>query len=356
MIFTSGSTGRPKGVMVEHTAIVNRLEWMQNTYTLKPGDRVLHKTPAGFDVSVWELFWPLAEGVPLVIARPEGHKDPDYLATLIREQRVTVTHFVPSMLAAFVSETDLSSLPSLRLVVCSGEALPGDLVNRFHTSAAHHTIALHNLYGPTEAAVDVTAAPCPPTTTHTPSVPIGTPVWNTQTHILDTHLRPTPIGVPGELYLAGHQLARGYTQRPDLTAERFTANPYGPPGTRMYRTGDLARWRPDGTIDYLGRTDHQVKLRGLRIELGEIEAVLTNHPHIAHAIALIHHDHTHTPRLIAYTIPTPGHTLDPTTLRHHTAQHLPDYMVPTTLIELDTLPTTPNGKLDRTALPTPPTP
>ncbi|MFD7576702.1 amino acid adenylation domain-containing protein, partial [Streptomyces sp. NPDC059810] len=227
VIFTSGSTGRPKGVMVEHRAIVNRLQWMQHAYSLDGTDRVLQKTPTSFDVSVWELFWPLAQGVPLVIARPEGHKDPEYLAELIREQHVTVLHFVPSMLAAFVAEVEVSSCPSLRVVVCSGEALPGDLVARFHESAGGRTVALENLYGPTEAAVDVTAASCHPDTSTGVSASIGSPVWNTRVHVLDAHLRPVPVGVPGELYLAGIQLARGYLSRPDLTAERFLADPHG---------------------------------------------------------------------------------------------------------------------------------
>ncbi|TXS22943.1 amino acid adenylation domain-containing protein, partial [Streptomyces sp. adm13(2018)] len=223
VIFTSGSTGRPKGVMVEHRAIVNRLQWMQHAYLLGGTDRVLQKTPTGFDVSVWELFWPLTQGVPLVIARPEGHKDPEYLAELIRQQRVTVLHFVPSMLQAFLDGVDAATCPSLRLVVCSGEALPADLVTRFHASAGDLTIALENLYGPTEAAVDVTAATCLPGEATGVSASIGSPVWNTRVHVLDDRLRPAPVGVPGELYLAGVQLARGYLSRPDLTAERFVA-------------------------------------------------------------------------------------------------------------------------------------
>ncbi|MEU2080240.1 AMP-binding protein, partial [Streptomyces sp. NPDC013489] len=203
VIFTSGSTGRPKGVMVEHRAIVNRLEWMQHAYGLTRTDRVLQKTPTSFDVSVWELFWPLAQGTPLVVARPEGHKDPEYLAELIREQHVTVLHFVPSMLAAFLDGVDVVSCPSLRVVVCSGEALPADLVSRFHASAGGRTVALENLYGPTEAAVDVTAATCLPGEAKGASASIGSPVWNTRVHVLDAHLRPVPVGVPGELYLAG---------------------------------------------------------------------------------------------------------------------------------------------------------
>ncbi|MFJ6632533.1 amino acid adenylation domain-containing protein [Streptomyces sp. NPDC091376] len=357
VIFTSGSTGRPKGVMVEHAAIVNRLQWMQAAYHLTTHDRVLQKTPTSFDVSVWELFWPLTQGTPLVIARPEGHKDPTYLADLIRQQHITVLHFVPSMLTAFLSDTHLTTCPTLRLVISSGEALPTDLVHRFHTSTRDTAITLENLYGPTEAAVDVTAATCPPQSPvdNATSAPIGSPIWNTQTYILDTHLRPVPIGVPGELYLAGTQLARGYLNQPALTAERFTANPYGPPGTRIYRTGDLAQWRPDGQLHYLGRTDHQIKLRGLRIELGEIETVLTTHPHITHAIAHVREDRPGIQQLTAYIVPTPGTTPNHNDIHTHAATHLPHYMIPTTIIQLTQLPTTPNGKLDRHALPAPPT-
>ncbi|MFD4688741.1 AMP-binding protein, partial [Streptomyces sp. NPDC058204] len=215
VLFTSGSTGRPKGVLIEHAAIVNRLRWMQDTYTLTADDRVLQKTPVTFDVSVWELFWPLATGTPLVVARPDGHKDPRYLADLVREQAVSVCHFVPSMLAAFLADTDLTTCPTLRLVVCSGEALPSELATRFHTSAGHapgaERIALENLYGPTEAAVDVTRAPAlADQDAEAVSVPIGAPVWNTHVYVLDARLRPVPVGIPGELYLAGTQLARGY--------------------------------------------------------------------------------------------------------------------------------------------------
>ncbi|MFD9647092.1 amino acid adenylation domain-containing protein, partial [Streptomyces sp. NPDC059082] len=298
VLFTSGSTGRPKGVVVEHEAIVNRLQWMQGAYGLTPADRVLQKTPTTFDVSVWELFWPLAQGVPLVVARPDGHKDPEYLAEVIRARRVSVLHFVPSMLAAFVAEAEVADCPSLRLVVCSGEALPTDLVDRFHASAGSRPVALENLYGPTEAAVDVTAATARPGAT-TASASIGSPVWNTRVHVLDARLRPVPVGVPGELHLAGVQLARGYLGRPDLTADRFVADPYGPAGTRMYRTGDLVVRHPDGRLQYLGRTDDQVKLRGLRIELGEIDAVLSGAPGVDRAVTVVREDRPGVRRLVA---------------------------------------------------------
>ncbi|WP_190126633.1 non-ribosomal peptide synthetase, partial [Streptomyces inusitatus] len=354
VIFTSGSTGRPKGVMVEHAAIVNRLKWMQGAYGLTPADRVLHKTPAGFDVSVWELFWPLTEGAPLVIARPDGHRDPEYLASLIREERVSVLHFVPSMLEAFVGEVEVASCPGLRLVVCSGEALPGDLVARFHASAGANAVALENLYGPTEAAVDVTAASCRAGDGAAGSVSIGGPVWNTRVYVLDGALRPVPVGVAGELYLAGAQLARGYTARPGLTAERFTADPHGGPGARMYRTGDLARWRADGGLDYLGRADDQVKLRGFRIELGEIEAVLASADGVARAVVVVREDVPGVRQLVAYAVPAAGAgAFDAGALRAHAAERLPDYMIPSVFLELAEVPLSPNGKLDRRALPAP---
>ncbi|MEU5400375.1 amino acid adenylation domain-containing protein, partial [Streptomyces sp. NPDC005963] len=355
VIFTSGSTGRPKGVLVSQGAIVNRLRWMQGAYGLTAHDRVLHKTPASFDVSVWELFWPLAEGHPLVIARPDGHKDPEYLAALIREQQISVLHFVPSMLQAFLGEMEVSSCPSLRLVVCSGEALPGDLVARFHESAGRGTVTLENLYGPTEAAVDVTAFSCPPgsSAADAASAPIGSPVWNTRVYVLDAGLRPVAPGVAGELYLAGAQLARGYVARAALTSERFVADPFGAPGSRMYRSGDLARWRHDGQLEYLGRADDQVKLRGFRIELGEIEAVLADAPEVAHAVVVVREDLPGVRRLVAYAVPVAGAAVDLDGLRLRAARRLPEYMVPSVFLSLDALPTTVNGKLDRRALPAP---
>ncbi|WP_327260474.1 amino acid adenylation domain-containing protein [Streptomyces sp. NBC_01232] len=356
VIFTSGSTGMPKGVLVEHEAIVNRLRWMQDAYGLDSTDRVLQKTPASFDVSVWEFFWPLAEGVPLVIASPDGHKDPLYLADLIREQRVSVLHFVPSMLAAFLGDAEITDCPSLRLIVCSGEALPGELVGRFHASAPGGAARLVNLYGPTEAAVDVTAADCPSTGTGSASVSIGSPVWNTRVYVLDARLRPVPVGVPGELYLAGVQLARGYLGRPALTGERFVADPYGTPGARMYRTCDLVRWSRDARLEYLGRTDDQVKLRGFRIELGEIQAVLGSSPDIARAAVIVREDQPGVQRLVAYAVPAPGVTIDPAALRTLAAARLPEYMVPAVVVPLAVLPTTANGKLDRRALPAPAAP
>ncbi|GDY63043.1 hypothetical protein SAV14893_024360 [Streptomyces avermitilis] len=258
VIYTSGSTGRPKGVVVPHAGIVNRLHWMQHEYRLTGDDRVLQKTPSGFDVSVWEFFWPLITGATLVVAEPGGHKDPAYLAELIRGERITTVHFVPSMLQVFLDEPAAALCTGLRRVVCSGEALPVELADRF--TASLPGVPLHNLYGPTEASVDVTYWEYTPEPGAT-SVPIGRPVWNTRLYVLDAALRPAAVGETGELYLAGVQLALGYLNRPGLTAERFVADPYGPPGSRMYRTGDLARRRPDGALDYVGRADHQVKIR-----------------------------------------------------------------------------------------------
>ncbi len=353
VIYTSGSTGLPKGVVVPHRGVVNRIAWMQGRYGLTADDRVLQKTPAGFDVSVWEFFWPLTEGAVLVVARPGGHKDPAYLADVIRTEHVTTAHFVPSMLQTFLAEPAAAGCTSLRRVVCSGEALPAPLRDRFFTVL---DARLHNLYGPTEASVDVTSWECG-AKEDTSSVPIGRPVWNTMTYVLDEALRPVAPGVPGDLYLAGVQLAHGYLGRPGLTAERFVADPHGAAGTRMYRTGDLARWRDDGVLEFLGRTDDQVKLRGFRVEPGEIESALAAHPQVAAARVVLRHDREDDPRLVAYAVPGPD-GVPPGTfeLRRHTAALLPDYMVPSAFVILEELPLTANGKLDRAALPAPETP
>ncbi|MFI9814178.1 non-ribosomal peptide synthetase [Saccharothrix variisporea] len=327
VIYTSGSTGRPKGVVVEHRAIVNRLLWMQAEYGLTSEDRVLQKTPSSFDVSVWEFFWPLVTGATLVVAKPEGHKDPVYLAELIGRERVTTVHFVPSMLRAFVESG--ARPESLRRVICSGEALPADIAH-----ALPHT---HNLYGPTEAAVDVTHWPVSEGTSHT--VPIGRPVWNTQLYVLDRALRPVPPGVAGELYLGGVQLARGYLNRPGLTASRFVASPFQP-GERLYRTGDLVR-RTGDALEYLGRTDDQVKLRGFRIELGEVEAAVSALDGVRQAAVVVRDD-----RLVAYVV---GRT----DVTEELARTLPEHMVPAAVVALPELPLTPSGKLDRKALPAP---
>ncbi|TMR92803.1 non-ribosomal peptide synthetase [Nonomuraea basaltis] len=321
VIFTSGSTGRPKGVGVSHRAIVNRLRWMQDTFQLTPEDRVLHKTPTTFDVSVWELFWPLITGATMVIARPGGHRDTAYLRDLIKTEDITTAHFVPSMLQAFLEEEDIQPPPR---IICSGEALPPGL----------DLPGLHNLYGPTEAAVDVSWHPCQPGET---VVPIGRPIHNTTLHVLDRHLREVPVGTPGELYIGGVQLARGYLGKPALTAERFLP---APNGQRLYKTGDLARWLPTAELEYLGRTDHQVKIRGMRVEPGEVEAALRAQPGVRDA-AVTAYEHS----LVGYIV---GDVPD---LR----DILPDHMIPRRWVHLDALPLTRSGKLDRAALPPPET-
>ncbi|GGC77018.1 non-ribosomal peptide synthase/polyketide synthase [Hoyosella rhizosphaerae] len=352
IIYTSGSTGRPKGVAVSHRAIVNRLLWMQDEYQLTPADVVLQKTPFTFDVSVWEFFWPLQIGSKLVIALPDGHRDPAYLAELIARERVSVLHFVPSMLAVFVAAAAESgwrdSISTLRLVFASGEALAP---NTAASLAALSDTELHNLYGPTEAAVDVTYHQY--TADDTVTVPIGAPVWNTQVYVLDNRLSPVPIGVHGELYLAGIQLARGYVGRPDLSADRFVANPYGEPGERMYRTGDLVRWRKNGEIEYIGRTDFQVKLRGLRIELGEIEAVLQTADNVDQSVVVLHHDAAAGDQLVGYVTAQAGTSVSVEGIKKYAAGKLPEYMVPRVIMALDEFPLNINGKLDRKALPTP---
>ncbi len=297
LIYTSGSTGTPKGVGVPHAGLVNRLLWMQEAYALTPDDRVLQKTPFGFDVSVWEFLWPLMTGAVLVVALPGDHQDPARLAKLVQRHGITTLHFVPSMLQAFIDHGALPTCTSLRRVIASGEALPTELARRFRQQSP---ALLHNLYGPTEASIDVTAWTCIEAPDAT--VPIGRPIANTRVYVLDDEMQPVPVGVAGELYIGGAQLARAYHRRPDLTAERFVPDAFGRPGDRLYRSGDLARWRGDGVIEYLGRVDHQVKLHGQRIELGEIEATLQSHPGIREALVAVREDTPGDRRLVAYVV------------------------------------------------------
>ncbi|MFJ5033069.1 amino acid adenylation domain-containing protein [Streptomyces sp. NPDC088560] len=347
VIFTSGSTGRPKGVMNVHAALRNRLLWMQEAYGLDATDRVLQKTPFSFDVSVWEFFWPLMTGAALVMARPEGHRDSAYLADTIAAERITTIHFVPSMLQLFLTEPPARSA-GLRRVFCSGEELPRDLQDRFLDL---HGAELHNLYGPTEAAIDVTAWHCRPQADTRP-VPIGRPIANIRMYVLDRHGRPVPAGVPGELCIGGRGLARGYLNRPELTAERFTDDPFVP-GARIYRTGDLARHRADGALEFLGRLDHQVKLRGQRLELGEIEAVLTRHPEVREAVVVAREHAPGDVRLAAYVTAAGAAAPGAGDLAAQLREQLPEYMVPASFTVLDALPLTPSGKTDRKALPEP---
>ncbi|HTA05215.1 MAG TPA: amino acid adenylation domain-containing protein, partial [Solirubrobacteraceae bacterium] len=339
VIYTSGSTGVPKGVMNTHQGLCNRLVWMQAAYGLAPADGVLQKTPFSFDVSVWEFFWTLLYGARLVIAKPEGHKDADYLSDLIDAEGVTTVHFVPSMLQHFVP-TDGSArrCPSLRRVFCSGEALPYELQQRF---LDHFDAGLHNLYGPTEAAIDVTYWACR-RGDERHIVPIGRPIANTQIYILDAHGEPAPLGVAGEIHIGGAGVARGYLNRPELTAKRFLRNPFvSDAGARMYRTGDLGRWLPDGSIEYLGRNDFQVKIRGFRIELGEIEARLAACAGVREAVVLAREDQPGDKRLVAYVVPNAGQALEPASLRTQLAQGLAEYMIPSAFVSLETFPLTP---------------
>jgi len=350
-IFTSGSTGKPKGVPNVHEAIVNRLLWMQDMKLLTEADRVLQKTPFSFDVSVWEFFWPLVNGAALVMARPGGHRDPAYLVNVIAEQKITTLHFVPSMLSIFLEAGDLKRCGSVRQVFCSGEALPFELQQRFFERM---NAELHNLYGPTEAAVEVTYWRCK-RDSERPIVPIGHTVKNTQLYVLDPNLEPTPIGVPGELHIGGVQLARGYLNRPELTAEKFIPDPFSDvAGARLYKTGDLSRFLPDGSIEYLGRTDFQVKLRGLRIELGEIESVLGGCDAIVQAVVVVREDRPGDKRLVAYLTMSPGLEPDDPALRRELKARLPEYMVPSRFVLLEKFPMTTSGKVDRKALPVPP--
>jgi L-arginine---[L-arginyl-carrier protein] ligase len=380
LIFTSGTTGRPKGVLVSHQAIVNRILWMQHQYPLTASDCILQKTPCSFDVSVWEFFWSFITGARLVMAAVDIHKDPQALATCIEHFGVTTLHFVPSMLALFCATHESPDpadrrCPGLRQVFCSGEALSKNQARHFAEIFSAH---LHNLYGPTEAAVDVSWHPAFGRTldheinNHSTGVPIGLPVWNTQLRILDQYLRQVAPGCTGELYLSGKQLALGYQGRADLSASRFVADPYGQDGDRMYRTGDLACWLADGTVAYLGRADDQIKIRGQRVEPGEIESCLRQQPEVAEAVVQavslgIDHNNMDNRQLLCWLIATDsirqqwqdsGNSHERSSalgqqLRERLAQNLPAHMVPVAVIWLQHLPLSPNGKLDRKALPLP---
>ena len=350
VIYTSGSTGKPKGVINHQAGICNRLLWMQQAFQLSGNDAVLQKTPYSFDVSVWEFLWPLMTGARLVLAKAEGHKDPVYLNHLIAEENITVIHFVPSMLQLFLDVLEGEQhCCSLRYVICSGEALNSELVKSYYNRL---NAPLHNLYGPTEAAIDVTHWSC---SQNTPigNVPIGVPIANTYIRLLDAQLRLVPIGIAGELHIGGVQLARGYLNRSELTAERFIKDPYNEDSdARLYRTGDLARYLPNGNIEYLGRMDFQVKLRGFRIELGEIESVLRQHVAVKDAVVTLREDRPGDQRLAAYIILS-NSSVSTLELMNMLKAKLPEYMVPADIVFLETLPLTSNGKIDRKSLPAP---
>lgn len=363
VIYTSGSTGRPKGVMVEHRSVVNRLAWMQRRYPIGDADVLLQKTPSSFDVSVWELFWWAAEGARVALLPAGAEREPQEILRTIAEQRVTVVHFVPSMLGPFLDllESDsalVDGLGNLRFVFCSGEALPPRLAARFHrvfAAAGASAPQLVNLYGPTEATVDVSyfdVAPGPAKGTGSPvnRVPIGRPIDNMRLYVLGRDNHPQPVGVPGELCIAGVGLARGYLDRPELTREKFVPDPFRP-GERMYRTGDLARWLADGTVEYLGRIDEQVKIRGHRVELGEVQSRLVTCPGVRDAVIAVRTSPARGAHLVGYYVA--DEVADPAQLRAHLATALPEFMIPAYFVRLDRIPVTPNGKADRRALPAP---
>jgi amino acid adenylation domain-containing protein len=357
LVYTSGSTGRPKGVMVSHRAIRNHTLWLQDAFPLGPADRLLHKTPMGFDPSITEFFAPLVAGARLVLARHDGHQDPAYLVDTIIERRITALQVVPTLLGMLVEQPRLAECRTLRLVLSGGEALPLDLVDRLHSRLP---VEIHNLYGPTEAAIDAT---CQPRVGRAAAgiAPIGRPIANATAHILDRDMRPVADGEPGELFLGGLLLARGYQGRAGQTAERFLPNPFAatatPPELRLYRTGDVARRLPGGALELLGRTDQQIKVRGVRIEPGEIEAALREHPAVREAVAVAL-DQPAGQRLVAYVGAGPdageraGRELG-RRLRGRLSDRLPTHLVPTTIVVLDALPRTPGGKLDRLGLPIP---
>ena len=354
VIYTSGSTGTPKGVMIEHRSLVNRLHWMQRAYPIGADDVILQKTPYSFDVSVWELFWWALHGARVCMLAPGGERNPLAIVEAVRRHRVTVMHFVPSMLNAFLHHLDarpaaVEGLVSLRRVFASGEALMPGHVRRFNELWGSRTgTRLTNLYGPTEATVDVSYFDCP-IRGEIESVPIGRPIDNTRLYVIKDGAQAA-IGEIGELCIAGVGLARGYLNKPALTAEKFTDNPVNP-GERIYRTGDLARWRPDGNVEYLGREDHQVKIRGLRIELGEIENRIRAHPGIADCVVVVKRHSENVLLIVAYLVCNANISL--TALKDSLRRFLPEYMVPHRFEILDAIPLTPSGKADRKALPEP---
>jgi amino acid adenylation domain-containing protein len=344
IIYTSGSTGNPKGVINTHRGLSNRLFWMQQQYNIQSSERILQKTPFSFDVSVWEFFLPLLNGACLVMAKPGGHQDPNYLIEIIEREQITTLHFVPAMLGVFLENLKGNSCQSIKRVICSGEALSLSLQNRFFESLGAE---LHNLYGPTEAAIDVTYWQCQPDSS---VVPIGRPINNIQLYILDDQMQPVPIGVPGELYIGGVGVARGYWNRPDLTAQRFIPNPVETlhVTSLLYKTGDLVRYLADGNLEYLGRLDNQVKIRGLRIELDEIAAIINQHPGVIEAIVLIHQQENSS--LAAYIVPKHNQHELLDDLRSYLAGKLPNYMIPSVFVLLEEFPLLPNGKVNRKAL------
>ncbi len=350
VMYTSGSTGVPKGVMVLHRGVCNYLLWRKRYFPLTEIDRVLQKTSFSFVDSVWELFEPLMVGAQLIMAEPNRHQDTAYLVNFINKQKITAVDFIPSLLQLFLDELDVEKCTSLRRVTTGSETVTVELQNRFFT---HLKANLYNLYGPTEASVASTCWMCQPFDSRE-RVPIGRPIDNTQIFLLDKFLQPVPLGLPGEVHIGGIGLARGYFNRHTLTTENFIHNPFSNnSGARLYKTGDLARYLPDGNLEFLGRADQQVKLRGYRIELGEIETFLRQYPSIQDAVAVVREDRPGDKRLVAYLVAAAGQAINIGPLRSYFKESLPDYMVPSAFVKLDSLPTTPNGKVNRHALPIP---
>lgn len=353
VIYTSGSTGKPKGVMIEHHSVINRINWMQDYYRLEPKDVIMQKTPFTFDVSVWEVLWWFFVGARVCMLRPGGEKEPEEIVRSIEKNKVTTMHFVPSMLAVFLTymenQINVNKLESLEQVFASGEALNPEHANKFNTLLKGQPVKLINLYGPTEATVDVSYFDCS-TGKELEIVPIGKPIDNIKLFIVNRNNKLQPIGVAGELCIVGEGLARGYLNKPELTAEKFVNNPFFP-GARMYRTGDLARWLPDGNIEFLGRIDHQVKIRGFRIELGEIETQLVKYPSIKESVVVAKEGKDSDKYLCAYIVAEREVTISE--LRDHLSRELPDYMIPSYFVQLEKMPLSSNGKADRKALPEP---
>ena len=364
ILYTSGSTGKPKGVMISHAAICNHMLWMLNEFAFDQSVRLLQKTPFTFDASVWEFYASLLSGGQLVLARPAGHRDSSYLVSAIIDYNINTLQVVPSQLQMLLSDKRFEHCLTLNRVFCGGEALTVELFNQFR--ALFPTIELINLYGPTEATIDTTFWRC-----HeqqgSPIMPIGRPIGNMQVYILDPHLNLVPVGVQGELCIAGPGIGRGYLKRPDLTAQKFVPNPFpSSPSTRsgirnrvdkiggrIYKSGDLARYLPNGSIEYIGRSDYQVKLHGFRIELGEVESVLARHPAVKEAVVVAREDLPGDKRLVAYVVAPQEPPPTFRELRSFLAEKLPDYMIPSAIVRLSVLPLTSNGKIDRRALPTP---
>jgi amino acid adenylation domain-containing protein len=351
VIYTSGSSGAPRGAMIAHRSVCNVLYWLQDNYPLTAEDAIVQAIPFAFDGAVCDFYWPFLAGARIVLLRQDGQNDPHYIAQTISQQRGSTIVLVPSILSGLVDRPEDQGLGVLRRIFCGGETLPPALARRSFECVGP-TVDIVNLYGPTETTVFVSAWRCEPDNSYD-SVPIGRPIANTQLHVLNENMAPLPPGEIGELFVGGIGLARGYLNRQALTAERFVPNPFGEAGTRLYRTGDFARHLPNGALEHLGRVDSQVKLRGYRIELGEIEAALNKHGDVREAVAILRRDQPNNSKLVAYVVARGEEELSPDSLRRMLRESLPEYMVPSSIVILNSFPLTPNGKIDRGALPAP---